>query len=256
MPDPADTAWQQRPSQFPADTHWPPPIDPGPDLATWALRRAEIDVRWRRLLGPLPDGGDLQTVVLGETQEDGFSRRRIRYRIENPPHEHWVEAYLLIPTGDTPAARPGIVVYHPTCPRDCEEPAGLAGLASRHSGVEFVRQGYVVLCPRNVLWEYAGPYHDFTRSDHGERDLLALMARFRAIHPQGTGMGKMTAAAIAAVDVLAATPGVDPGRLHAFGFSLGAKEALFAAAFDTRLQSSVFVDGGIGLGYSNWRSDW
>jgi hypothetical protein len=56
--------------------------------------------------------------------------------------------------------------------------------------------------------------------------------------------------------VLAATPGVSPRRLGAFGFSLGAKEALYLAAFDPRLRAAVCVDGGLGLAYSNWADPW
>ena len=59
-----------------------------------------------------------------------------------------------------------------------------------------------------------------------------------------------------AVDLLASQPDVDPDRLGAIGHSLGAKEALYLAAFDPRIRATVSSEGGIGLTYSNWDAPW
>jgi len=69
-------------------------------------------------------------------------------------------------------------------------------------------------------------------------------------------MGKMIWDAMRAVDYLETLAEVDPNRIGCFGFSLGGKEALYAAAFDTRLRASVSTEGGIGLRFSNWHDPW
>jgi cephalosporin-C deacetylase-like acetyl esterase len=52
--------------------------------------------------------------------------------------------------------------------------------------------------------------------------------------------------AVRAADVLESLPGVDAKRLACIGHSLGAKEALYAGAFDDRFRAAVFSEGGIG----------
>src|SRR5260370_42652872 len=69
-------------------------------------------------------------------------------------------------------------------------------------------------------------------------------------------MAKMLFDATRAVDLLASLPGLDPKRLGAIGHSLGAKEALYLAAFDRRIRAAVSSEGGIGLTYSNWDAPW
>jgi hypothetical protein len=69
-------------------------------------------------------------------------------------------------------------------------------------------------------------------------------------------MAKMLYDALIAVDILAAHPEVDHTRLGAIGHSLGAKEALYIAAFDDRIQATVSSEGGIGAKFSNWEAPW
>jgi dienelactone hydrolase len=69
-------------------------------------------------------------------------------------------------------------------------------------------------------------------------------------------MARMTWDGIRAVDFLVSLPNVDPARIGGLGHSLGAKEVLYAAAFDERYRAVVFSEGGIGLGYSNWQAVW
>ena len=66
----------------------------------------------------------------------------------------------------------------------------------------------------------------------------------------------MLTMALYAVDLLAVQPDVDRNRLGAIGHSLGAKEVLYLAAFDTRVRAAVSSEGGIGMSYSNWDAPW
>ena len=58
------------------------------------------------------------------------------------------------------------------------------------------------------------------------------------------------------LDVLESLPEVDTNRLGAIGHSLGAKEALYVAAFDPRVKATVSSEGGIGTTFSNWNAPW
>jgi pimeloyl-ACP methyl ester carboxylesterase len=69
-------------------------------------------------------------------------------------------------------------------------------------------------------------------------------------------MGKMVFDGSRAADYLQSLPFVDPDRLGCIGHSLGAKETLYAAAFDERFRAAVSSEGGIGLTMSNWEAIW
>ena len=62
--------------------------------------------------------------------------------------------------------------------------------------------------------------------------------------------------AMRGVDVLASLPDVDADRIGAIGHSLGAKEALYLAAFDERVKVAVASEGGIGFRSTNWDAPW
>jgi dienelactone hydrolase len=69
-------------------------------------------------------------------------------------------------------------------------------------------------------------------------------------------MGKVTFDASRCVDFLETLRAVDRKRIGCIGFSLGAKEVLYAMAFEPRYQVGVFNEGGIGLRMSNWTDPW
>src|SRR5262249_14853345 len=82
---------------------------------------------------------------------------------------------------------------------------------------------------------------------------VALLDRRRA---GWTGLGKMAFDASRCVDYLETLPAVDAQRIGCIGFSLGAKEVLYAMAFEPRYVAGVFAEGGIGLRTSNWTDPW
>jgi hypothetical protein len=66
----------------------------------------------------------------------------------------------------------------------------------------------------------------------------------------------MTFDASRCLDFLETVSAVDHTRLGCIGHSLGAKEVLYAMAFDSRYRVGVFSEGGIGLRMSNWTDAW
>jgi pimeloyl-ACP methyl ester carboxylesterase len=103
----------------------------------------------------------------------------------------------------------------------------------------------VVICPRCFLWE-----------DAGRPDFEARAKEHQRRHPGMRGIAKMLYDAQRAVDLLETLNEVDPKRIGAAGHSLGAKEALYLAAFDERIRAAVSSEGGIGTRYSNWNAPW
>src|SRR5207302_2882241 len=74
--------------------------------------------------------------------------------------------------------------------------------------------------------------------------------------PGWTGLGKMVFDAARCVDFLESLPYVDASRIGCIGHSLGAKEVLYAMAFEPRYVAGVFNEGGVGLRMSNWTDPW
>ena len=62
-------------------------------------------------------------------------------------------------------------------------------------------------------------------------------------HPHWSKMGKMVADASAAAEMLAGMDDIDPERIYAAGYSLGATVGLYAAALDERIAGVVSVCG-------------
>ncbi len=242
----ADVPWlsavQQRPAAAPA-TVLPPLLADAPlDRALWEARRAELRQAWLDWLGPMPERpANTQWHVLRTDELPGVTRQLVEY--EGEPGQK-VQAYLLRPKAPSKTKlRPGIVALHPTTTRTIEPIAGVEGNADQQTGLTLARRGFVVLCPRCFLWQDADDYN-------------AAVAQFRQRHPDTLGMHKMLYDAQRAVDLLAAQPDVDPQRLGAYGHSLGAKEALYLAAFDERIRAAVASEGGIEYSSTNWDAPW
>jgi dienelactone hydrolase len=249
---------QQPPDSLPAGV---PSLSPllvdaaGMPISTvefWERRRSEIREAWLRFLGPVaerasPLDGDTgrkrppEWNVLEEDHVDGISRKRIVYETEAGQQ---VEAYLMTPRRRE-AQRPGVVAFHSTVNHSIRQPAGIEGAPEKAFGLKLAQKGYVTLSPRNYLW----PTND-------RIDAKGEARRFLERNPGSKGMARMLLDGWLAVNILASLAEVDPSRLGCVGHSLGAKEALYLAAFDDRIKVSVSSEGGIGTTYSNWHDPW
>ena len=151
--------------------------------------------------------------------------------------------YLLIPDDiKKDEKRPAVVVFHQTTKDTLKEPVGLGKRPDLALGVHLVKRGYVVLSPQCYIMKGDGP--------RKQADAVGQA------WPGLTGLGKMTFDAIRCVDFLESLAYVDVVRIGCIGFSLGAKEVLYAMAFEPRYQCGVFNEGGIGLKMSNWTDPW
>ncbi len=208
----------------------------------WNRQRNAIRKEWLKFLGGLPaKNAPLKAETLGVEVLPDFTREHVRYQIES---DVYADGYLLTPKS-TAHRLPALVVFHPTTPIQAK---GVAGLdpgyeKEKWQGVQLVKRGYVVLCPRNYIFNDGDSWAGNAR-------------RVLSVHTNWTGMTRMVWDAIRAVDFLESLPQVNQKRIGCIGHSLGGKQALYAAAFDERIKTAVSSEGGIGLKFSNWDAIW
>ncbi|MGY8767214.1 MAG: dienelactone hydrolase family protein [Pirellulales bacterium] len=209
-------------------------------ISAWKKRRIEIEKDWQKFLGPLPKPPKQLNIQRLKTERlSKCNRTLIQYTTEA---DRTVRAYLLEPQTTKKQKLPAVVVFHGTNAQTFQKVAGLIGDPERHLGLRLAQRGYVVICPENFLWE--------------EKSYLASTEAAKRRHPNSKGMATMLADGMRAVDVLESLPEVDANRIGATGHSLGGKETLYLAAFDSRIQAAVASEGGIGLRFTNWDAPW
>lgn len=219
-------------------------------VAGWESRRQLLRREWLEILGPMPARGDLHSTVLTTEPQVGYIRHLIRYETEAGSP---VFAHLLIPD-PLPHPAPAAVVFHATSPNHIFQPVGLADAPTRHIALYMVRRGYVVICPENYIYGYQ---HDtLSTAPRSIPEFTVAARKLQSNHPKWTGMGKMLWDGMRAVDYLLTRSEVDPTRIVCAGHSLGAKNALYLTAFDTRVRAGIASEGGVGLSLSNWDAPW
>jgi dienelactone hydrolase len=223
-------------------------VDPGRNpirtVQHWEQHRDYMRRQWMDLIGALEElrVGPPPTFEIRESDLiDGIMRRRITYSSERGVD---TDAYLLMPR--KPNERlPAVVLFHSTTDETNRQGAGLTVRKEAAWGLELAKRGMVVICPRCFLWD------DFPRTSFKKQVEL-----FKRRHPASRGIAKMLHDGQKAVDLLTTLNEVDPKRIGCAGHSLGAKEALYLAAFDGRIKAAVSSEGGIALQYSNWEAPW
>lgn len=209
--------------------------------AAWEQAREALRQAWLARLGPPPPRPrSLDLRVEKSERLDGYSRQLVSFASEGDDR---ILAYLLTPDGlKLGERRPAVVVFHPTNADTLNEPVGLGKRPQMALALQLTRRGYVTLSPQCYLLK-----------DGGARAVAAALAKRR---PGWTGLGKITFDASRCVDFLVAQAAVDGERIGCIGHSLGAKEVLYAMAFEPRYRAGVFNEGGIGLRMSNWTDPW
>jgi dienelactone hydrolase len=208
----------------------------------WSRQREVIRQQWSDVLGALPrKRPPLATEVLATESIEDFTRQHVRYQVESGV---FTDGYLLKPK-NARGKLPAVVVFHPTTPLHAKGVAGVAieYPAEKWHGVQLVRRGYVVWCPRNYI---------NTEGADWKGNAQRVMER----RPGWTGMARMVWDAVRAADFVASLPDVDAARIGCLGHSLGGKQVLYAMAFDERYRAGVSSEGGIGLTFSNWDALW
>jgi dienelactone hydrolase len=191
--------------------------------ADWEIRRAHILENMQEAMGmrprrsPLPL--DLQVL---ETQEfPKYRRQRIAFTSEllgGQPDR--VPAYLFLPSRPKAGAKgPAMLCLHQTTRIGKAEPAGLGGKPDLHYAQDLAEEGYVTLAPD---YPNFGDYTiDVYANGYASATMKGIVNHSRA------------------VDLLQSLREVDPQRIGVIGHSLGGHNALFVAAFDSRIKVVV-----------------
>ncbi|MBI3470847.1 MAG: alpha/beta fold hydrolase [Candidatus Solibacter usitatus] len=182
----------------------------------WEQRRGHILAGMQQAMGPLPAARKqrLDMRVVEETRFPKYVRKKITFKSEDDR----VPAYLLIPTGRS-GKLPAMLCLHQTVRIGKAEPAGLGSNSNLRYAVELAERGYVTLAP-----DYPGfGDYPFDAYAHGYQS-----ATMKGIKNH-----------MRAVDLLQSLREVNGKRIGAIGHSLGGHNALFAAAFDSRLRAVV-----------------
>jgi len=254
---PARTGETTAPDLYAAPAKLPPNTPTLSAVATpettresWPQQREALRQLWQKELGSWPtQKAPLNAKTLGSETLDGFTRVHIQYQLEEGV---WTDGYLLEPEPAGTLKLPAVVVFHPTTTLQAK---GVAGVAPEYTeekqmGVQLVKRGYMVWCPRNYLFD------DIDTGLKGGAHYTELTKRIHQKHPDWSGLMRMLWEGVRSADFLESLPRVDSARIGCTGHSLGAKVTLFAAAFDTRYKAAVFSEGGIGLKMSNWHDIW
>ena len=169
------------------------------------------------VMGPLPTmpASPPALRVLGEERFDRYVRRRIDYEAEAGD---WVPAYLFVPQGKS-RPFPAAICLHQTTKIGKAEPAGEGPKANLHYAKELAARGFVALVP-----DYPN-FGDYTINVY-ERGYQSATMKGIVNHMRG-------------VTLLASMGETAPGGIAAIGHSLGGHNAVFLAAFDTRVRACV-----------------
>ena len=209
---------------------------------------------WRAYLdAPKRYEGFARNVERTKTYDiDGFTVEE--YRQANGP-DTWQRVLLAVPK----AARgklPAVVApfYFPEAMLGFDPATGekLTKYAEIAYLSDLVKRGYVVASAEayHLTYDRAGaPTDDWSKWRHAGERLLHD-------YPEWTGIGKLTFDTRLVIDLVAADPRVDAGRIGITGHSLGGKMAFYAGCLDPRIKVIVASDFGIGWDQTNWKDVW
>jgi dienelactone hydrolase len=191
---------------------------PGDPTAEQAKRRVDTLANMQKVMGKLPDDSakvPLDVHYSVETRTPHFIRKRLSYAVAKGDR---VPAYLLIPL-KRQGKLPAVLCLHQTVAIGSGEPAGLGQRENLRYAVHLAERGYVTLAPDYPSF---GTYrYDFKKSEIQSGSMKAIWNNMRAI------------------DLLQSLAEVDHDRIGCIGHSLGGHNAIFTAAFDTRIKAVV-----------------
>ena len=181
-------------------------------------RRKAILSAMQEVMGPLPDASrkvPLDVKVVEEVEEPHFVRRKLTYVAEKGDR---VPAYLLIPKRRD-GKLPAVLCLHQTGIGKAETVLNGQGDEGMRYAAHLAERGFVTLAPDYPSF---GEYRfDFQSSPYQSGSMKAIWNNMRAI------------------DLLQSLPEVDSERIGCIGHSLGGHNAMFTAAFDTRIKALV-----------------
>lgn len=191
------------------------------DRNDWSTKRNQILFDMQEAMGKLPETSSLpalNTMTLDTLKTERYTRYTIHFRAAK---DEVVPAYLYFPVGAKEREkRPAMLVLHGTGDLGKQLVDGKSNLANRAVAKELAERGYVVIAPDYPSMGELKDY-DFSEDRYESGTMKAIFNHIRC------------------VDLLQSLPNVDPKRIGVIGHSLGGHNAMFVAAFDTRIKVVV-----------------
>ena len=206
-------------------------------------KRPELLSAWTGILGkiePAPAdrkwfGGVTKTVEINRSEQEGYTRIELDIPIEVDFLQHHL---LLLPKGQGSGPFPAVIAWTSSTP-DFRQP-------EEWWGRYLAQHGFVVL----TSWSFLRNYRDGTQRAPAAELVYQRFGRW-------LGLGKMVHDVAREIEFLRSLPQVDGRRIGFIGFSLGAKAAVYAAAFNPDVKVTVAVDPHIAInGSTNWYDPW
>ena len=189
-------------------------------ILDWEIKRNQMSDSVQAVMGPLPSLLQLPSFDVqykDSLTEENYTRYTISFRVAE---NEYLPAYLYIPyPKESHQKYPAMLALHPTGDLGKKITDG-EGKANRAYAKELAHRGYVVIAP-----DYPG-FGDLSNYDFQNDRYMS-----------GTMKGIFNH--IRCIDMLQTMSYVDTERIGVIGHSLGGHNALFVAAFDTRLKIVV-----------------
>jgi acetyl esterase/lipase len=195
----------------------------------WDVKRNQMLDSLQAVMGPLPSLRQLPDFDIqyrDTLKEANYTRYLINFRVAD---NEYVPAYLYIPVGkELHRKYPAMLALHQTVPWGKEDTEG----RTKNMGYakELAYRGYVVISPGYPSFGDLKD-HDFQNDRYQSGTMKGVFNHIRC------------------VDLLQSRADVDPERIGVIGHSLGGHNAMFVAAFDTRLKIVVASCGWTELDY-------
>jgi dienelactone hydrolase len=183
-----------------------------------------------KLLGPWPQKAPLDPLIIESVDCGLYVREKVTYNVE--PNER-IAAYILVPK-NRGEQKPAIFCHHQHASNfdlGKSEVVGLAGDPDQAYAAELAERGYITFAPDAIAFEERN-----WSSDPGHAEYFELATRL----VQGsTLLAKVLHDVSVGLDYLQSRSDVDAGRIGFIGHSYGGRMAIWAPAFDQRIQASV-----------------
>ena len=196
-------------------------IKPVKNLSDWQKKREQILENMQLVMGKLPDRSDLPPLdikVIDSLRESDHTRYEIRFTVAKNED---LTAYLFVPhQKGKPKKFPAMLVLHGTNNLGKQVVSGGSTKPNRAYAKELVQRGYVTIAPDYPSFGGSLNY-DFEKDRYKSGTMRAIFDNMRC------------------VDLLQARNDVQAENIGVIGHSLGGHNAMFTAAFDTRLKVVV-----------------
>jgi dienelactone hydrolase len=235
---------RRSPAPEPGAENTPIPVIAPPTADEWRrVTRPKLLAAWTQILGKIEPAsedrqwfGDVtQVIEINRRELDGYTRIDLDIPLEKDFYQRHL---LLLPRGQGSGPFPAVIAWTSSTP-DYREP-------ELWWGAHLASNGYVVL----TSWSFIRNYRQGTRSRRAAELVYERFGRW-------LGLGKMVHDVAREIEYLRSLPQVDGNRIGFIGFSLGAKAAVYAAAFNPDLKATVALDPHIAInGGTNWYDPW